>query len=669
MKNLLRSVVAALAATLVAVSLATAANAATATSFTLSSNSVTGGTTITATASFEYNAAAPADEVGLRLPPALVGVAQWQTISSTPSRGCFAESPAGDAACLWNSASIGETITIEATLFVPAGTSLGSYTITTFSGQTPTDLTQTLTVTDAQPVLDPIGTQTVAENATEVVTITASDPDGTPVTFVPISLPSFATFVDNGDDTATLTLAPDFTDAGTYSATIALTGAIGSPTPPSETFDIVVTNTDRNPVLDPIGTQTVAEGATQNVTLTASDPDGDPITFVDISLPSFASLTDNGDGTATLTLAPGFTDAGTTSATIALAGAVGAPTPPSETFDIVVTNTNRAPALPLIGSQTVAEGTTSAFSLTASDPDGDALTFLPSSLPAWVSYVDDGAGTVTFTLSPTASDIGQVTIRVLVTDGDLDAIEDVLITVVDPTSPTIIGPGPITAEAQGPAGAPVIFSVVAEDLADGPLTPTCTPASGSTFALGTTTVTCTATDSDSNVGTGTFEITVVDTTAPRLTAAGGAPLAAVTVTDASPSGATVTFAPEATDLVDGAVTPVCTPASGSVFPVGDTVVTCTATDAAGNTATEGFTVSVVAAVTPDAGGGTDGTDGSSGPGAGGVTDGTDGSPAGGGSGPALASTGASLPPSLVAFVLLLLAGGAALVRQGRAAVR
>jgi hypothetical protein len=37
---------------------------------------------------------------------------------------------------------------------------------------------------------------------------------------------------------------------------------------------------------------------------------------------------------------------------------------------------------------------------------------------------------------------------------------------------------------------------------------------------------------------------------------------------------------------------VCSPASGSTFPVGTTTVTCTATDASGNTATCSFTVSV-----------------------------------------------------------------------------
>jgi GH35 family endo-1,4-beta-xylanase len=58
----------------------------------------------------------------------------------------------------------------------------------------------------------------------------------------------------------------------------------------------------------------------------------------------------------------------------------------------------------------------------------------------------------------------------------------------------------------------------------------------------------------------------------------------VYATSTSTKGATVTYAVTAGDTRDGAVTPVCTPPSGSLFPIGTTKVTCTATDRAGNTA-------------------------------------------------------------------------------------
>jgi hypothetical protein len=115
----------------------------------------------------------------------------------------------------------------------------------------------------------------------------------------------------------------------------------------------------------------------------------------------------------------------------------------------------------------------------------------------------------------------------------------------------------------------------------------CVPASGSTFPLGETTVTCTATDAAGNHSQGTFKVTVRDTTAPVVTCP-----ADMTVEATGPSGAVATFTATATDLVDPAPTVVCVPASGSTFPLGETTVTCTATDATGNHSQGTFKVTV-----------------------------------------------------------------------------
>ena len=59
-----------------------------------------------------------------------------------------------------------------------------------------------------------------------------------------------------------------------------------------------------------------------------------------------------------------------------------------------------------------------------------------------------------------------------------------------------------------------------------------------------------------------------------------------------PPGELVTFTVTATDDHDPAPVLVCTPPSGSFFPQGTTIVTCTATDAAGNQSTCQFPVVV-----------------------------------------------------------------------------
>lgn len=91
------------------------------------------------------------------------------------------------------------------------------------------------------------------------------------------------------------------------------------------------------------------------------------------------------------------------------------------------------------------------------------------------------------------------------------------VSVVDTTPPTLTLPADITAEATSPSGAVVTFTATATDLVDGSVAVTCSPASGSTFALGTTTVQCSATDLHSNTATGSFKVTVQDTTPPEIT--------------------------------------------------------------------------------------------------------------------------------------------------------
>ncbi|HVN62838.1 MAG TPA: SdiA-regulated domain-containing protein [Gaiellaceae bacterium] len=81
------------------------------------------------------------------------------------------------------------------------------------------------------------------------------------------------------------------------------------------------------------------------------------------------------------------------------------------------------------------------------------------------------------------------------------------VTVADTTAPAVTVPSDITKNATGPDGAVVSFTVGFSD-AVGVTASSCAPPSGSTFAIGTTTVECTATDAAGNIGTGSFKVHV-----------------------------------------------------------------------------------------------------------------------------------------------------------------
>lgn len=89
----------------------------------------------------------------------------------------------------------------------------------------------------------------------------------------------------------------------------------------------------------------------------------------------------------------------------------------------------------------------------------------------------------------------------------------VAITVNDVTAPVVTVDDRL-ARAGGDEGTAIDYTATAVDANDGTLTASCTPASGSVFPVGTTTVTCTATDTAGNTGTDTAAFRVLPPLAP-----------------------------------------------------------------------------------------------------------------------------------------------------------
>lgn len=164
------------------------------------------------------------------------------------------------------------------------------------------------------------------------------------------------------------------------------------------------------------------------------------------------------------------------------------------------------------------------------------------------------------------------------------------ITVADNTPPAIEPHADMTIEATGPDGEVVDFIVTATDTVDPDPAVTCTPPSGSVFEVGTTEVSCTATDNADNTSEpATFDVTVEDTIPPVIDE-----LEDMTVVATGPGGAEVDFQVTATDRIDPDPAITCTPSSGSLFEIGSTLVSCTATDDAENTsAPVTFTITVL----------------------------------------------------------------------------
>jgi hypothetical protein len=171
---------------------------------------------------------------------------------------------------------------------------------------------------------------------------------------------------------------------------------------------------------------------------------------------------------------------------------------------------------------------------------------------------------------------------------------------VDTTPPKLTPVPDQTDEATGPNGAAASFAATATDVVDGtdPVVfkeGSAVVHSGDTFSLGSHLITASATDAAGNTASETFTIKVVDTTPPKLT-----PVPDQTDEATGPNGAVATFAATATDIVDGTDPVVFKEGttivhSGDTFSLGSHLITASATDAAGNAASETFTITVTGA--------------------------------------------------------------------------
>ena len=377
--------------------------------------------------------------------------------------------------------------------------------------------------------------------------VTTFDPSGTPV--------GWDASADQG---ATVVCSPavgSVFPVGTTTVSCSATGIFG--TTGTGSFHVTVV-LDSHPVIvvpfDIVVTATSSSGAVVTYTVTA---------------------TDRVDGTISVTCTPpsGSTfPIGRTEVQCSATNSRGDTSVAS--FAVVVRDPNGAPVLSLPSN----------IAVPSDGPSGSIVTFS-------VSALDDVDGSIPVTCSRSSGDTfpnGTTTVTCSATNSrGKTATGSFTVTVGDTEPPVITVPGPITAEATSPGGAVVVYTAFAVDNLDGSVPVVCTPASGSTFPLGTTLVSCTAHDAAGNVGTNAFTVTVRDTTPPTLHLPGP-----ITVSADANCTAVVTYTATATDIVDVTDTVVCTPASGSTFVLGTTTVNCSSTDAHGNTAHGSFTVTV-----------------------------------------------------------------------------
>ncbi len=309
-------------------------------------------------------------------------------------------------------------------------------------------------------------TNVVAGNAYEFIP-QVSDPDGQTLVFSIASMPAWAEF---DEVTGRLWGTPAASDVGTSNG-IVITVSDGLAGASLPAFNIAVTGgtvpgpSNRPPTIAGTPATTVAVGQAYSFTPTATDPDGQALAFTIANKPAWASFN---SATGRLNGTPGAADTGSF-AGIVISVSDGAASAALPGFAITVVPANNPPTIGGAPATTVTAGQAYSFTPTASDADGQALSFSIVNRPAWATF-DTTTGRLSGT--PTAAQVGSyANVRITVTDGIAQATlapftilvqganQPPVISGTPPTSATVGQAYTFTPTASDPNGQTLTFSI------------------------------------------------------------------------------------------------------------------------------------------------------------------------------------------------------------------
>ncbi len=316
----------------------------------------------------------------------------------------------------------GCVITVSGVLTLPLAA--GVYTNTAVIAATDDLLAEnntavvTFTVPNVAPVFTSAPVVTATQDVPYTYTAAAADDNGDTLTVTAPALPAWLTLTDHGDGTAALSGTPSNADVGNHPVVLRVTDSGGLSD--TQSFTITVANVNDAPAFTSTLPLTATQDAPYTYTVAATDPDlpyGDALTITAPTLPAWLTLTDHGDGTATLSGTPSNADVGAHPVVLRVTDSGGLTD--TQSFTVTVANVNDAPAFTSAPVTAATQDMPYTYAITTTDPDlphGDALTITAPTLPAWLTLTDHGDGTASLSGTPGSAQVGNHSVVLRVTD-------------------------------------------------------------------------------------------------------------------------------------------------------------------------------------------------------------------------------------------------------------
>jgi hypothetical protein len=282
----------------------------------------------------------------------------------------------------------------------PTATGTTTLTVTAANGLTP-NATQTLTVIVGQgPAITSAASTTFTTGAPGAFPV-ATTGYPTPALGESGALPAGVTFVNNGNGKATISGTPAATSGGSYPITINAINGTGTAT---QAFTLTV---NQVPKITSAGSATATTGKAFSFAVTTTGYPAPTLTETG-ALPAGLTFTSNGNGKATISGTP--TAGGTSTFTITAKNSTGTAT---QTFTVTV---GQLPRITSASSTTATHGKAFSFTVTATGYPVPTLG-RTGSLPAGITFTNNGNGRATISGTPKAAGVTTFTITATSSSG------------------------------------------------------------------------------------------------------------------------------------------------------------------------------------------------------------------------------------------------------------
>ncbi|MXP27196.1 tandem-95 repeat protein, partial [Altererythrobacter indicus] len=331
---------------------------------------------------------------------------------------------------------------------VTVAVSDGNYT-------TSQDISVTITSDNSAPVITSNSSFTVQENRTNVATITAEDPENDTLTYSIVGGADADLFTVDSNGQLAFNDAPDFENPAdsdgdnVYNVIIAASDGEAST---QQSVSITVSDKNEAPTLSSSPTITLLEGRAQVGSVSASDSDGDPLTYAIAGGADGTLFTiDPESGALAFQDVPDFetpNDADGDNIYELLVSVSDGVETVLQSVTVTITDKNEAPVITSDADVTIVENRSEVMSIDALDGDGDNLTYtIAGGVDSNLFTIDELTGVLSFRSAPDferpndADENNVYRLKIAVSDGTSTTTQDILVTVADKNEAPVITSG------------------------------------------------------------------------------------------------------------------------------------------------------------------------------------------------------------------------------------